>query len=316
MDNFGSNDYRVEIETGTYLAIYNKLENQFSKKTCLICESQSADFFAERNKCDLYRCQNCKLIFVFPLPRDCAGIYSESYFSGGSGMIGYADYEGDEEAMAETFKAYLEKIGKALPKKGSLWDVGAATGQFARLAEKNGWRATGIEISEYAAGIARKKGLKIFTGNFETYDALENQFDAVTFWDVLEHFAHPETALRQAKKILKPGGILAINTPDSESLLARIFGKRWHLLDPPNHLHIFGRKNINSFLEKHNFEVLYISRVGKKFSLRYIFKMLSGWQKLKIWRVAYKYSMKSRWGNWKIFLNTRDNMFIIAKKQS
>jgi len=291
------------------------MKNTFPEKLCPICKSQSATYFAQKNKCNLYCCQNCSLIFVFPLPQDSAGIYSESYFSGGSSLLGYADYEGDEEVMAETFKKYLKKIREAFPEKGKLLDVGAATGQFVKLAKENGWSAVGIEISEYASSIGAKKGVKISTGNFETHYFPDNCFDALTFWDVLEHFSRPEIALNQAQKTLKPGGILAFNTPDSSSLIARILGKRWHLLDPPNHLHIFSRKSINLWLENHNFEVLHTSRIGKKFSLRFIFKVLANWQKMNVWKIAYRRAMKSRWGNWNISLNTRDNIFIIAKKR-
>lgn len=283
---------------------------------CPTCEKKSAFFWTRKNNCDLFHCQKCGLIFVSPLPRDPEKIYSEKYFSGAKDSLGYADYEGDKEIMSGIFKTYLKKTEKFFPKKGRLLDVGAATGHFVELAGASGWDASGVEISQYAAGIGRKKGLQIVIGNLETYDFPENYFDAVTFWDVLEHFEKPELAVRQARKILKPGGILALNTPDSESFAAKVFGRRWHALVPPNHLHIFGRKNLARLLAKNGFEIVETARVGKKFSPRFIFKVLSGWQKLKIWEKAYDHAMKSRWGNWKIPLNTRDNMFIIAKKHS
>lgn len=282
--------------------------------TCPVCEIQSANFFTEKNGFDLYRCGKCGLIFVWPTSGDYTKIYSEDYFSGAEDSLGYADYEGDREVMSGIFEAYLEKMEKNFPKKGKLLDVGAATGHFMKSAGQRGWDANGIEISRYASEIGRKKGLSIVTGNFETYDVPENQFDAVTFWDVLEHFGRPDVAIRQARKTLKAGGILALNTPDSESFLAKVFRRRWHALVPPNHLHIFGRKNLSRFLAKNGFEVIETVRVGKKFSLRFVLKVLANWQKMKILKKAYDHAMKRRWGDWKIYLNTRDNMFVIAKK--
>lgn len=282
---------------------------------CCVCENQCADFYAKKNNLNLFRCPNCHLIFVWPIPEDNAKIYSGEYFSGSNDALGYADYEGDSGATAGAFRSYLERIEKFFPEKGKLLDVGAATGQFMDLASANDWEASGIDISEYAADKGREKGFEIVTGNFETFDFPKNNFDAVTFWDVLEHFEKPEAAVRQARKILKAGGMLFINTPDSESLAARIFGRRWHALVPPNHLHIFGRKNLERMFEKNGFEIIEISRVEKKFSLRFIFKMLSGWQKLKIWKIAYNYAKKNEWGNWKMPIDARDNMFVIARKQ-
>ena len=142
-----------------------------------------------------------------------------------------------------------------LDTKGKLLDVGAATGHFLELARKNGWEASGIEISKYAAKKARKKGLEIAVGDFENHEFSENCFDAVTFWDVLEHFGKPDLAFKQARKILRTGGILAINTPDSRSVLARIFGKRWHAIVPPNHLNLFNCDNLKAVLEKNGFEL-------------------------------------------------------------
>jgi 2-polyprenyl-3-methyl-5-hydroxy-6-metoxy-1,4-benzoquinol methylase len=284
--------------------------------TCPVCEIQSANFFTEKNGFDLYRCGKCGLIFVWPTSGDYTKIYSEDYFSGAKNSLGYADYEGDKEMMAGAFSAYLEKMEKVFPKKGKLLDVGAATGHFVELAKEKGWDASGIEISQYAAEIGGKKGLKIITGKFETHHFSENYFDIVTFWDVLEHFEKPELVVRQARKILKSGGILALNTPDSSSLAAKFFGRHWHALVPPNHLHIFSRKNMVRLLAKNGFEVIETARVGKNFSLRFVLKVLANWQKMKIWEKAYERAMKSRWGNWKIPLDIRDNMFVIAKKQS
>jgi SAM-dependent methyltransferase len=281
---------------------------------CPVCEKQSGFFYTRKNDCALYRCKSCKFIYVRPVPEDNAEIYSEGYFSGSKSALGYADYEGDRDAMAGAFRAYLEKIEKFFPEKGKLLDVGAATGHFVSLAGANGWEAEGIEISEYAAEKGREKGLQITTGNFEVCDFPGNRFDAITFWDVLEHFEKPEAAVHQAWKILKPGGVLAINTPDSESFAAKIFGRRWHAIVPPNHLHIFGRKNLVCLLSRNGFEIVEMSRVGKKFSLRFIFKVLSGWQKIKIWGKISDHLVGSSWGKLNVPLNFRDNMFVIAKK--
>jgi len=290
------------------------LRKKTEKKICPICEIQSANYFTKKNGFDLYRCKKCNLMFVWPVSPDFTKIYSKDYFSGAKDSLGYADYEGDREITLGVFKTYLENIEKHYPKRGKLLDVGSATGHFLELANKHGWEAKGIEISAYASGIGRKKGLQIITGKFETFDLPEKYFDAVTFWDVLEHFEKPETAIRQARKILKPGGILVLNTPDSASLMAKIFGRRWHALVPPNHLHIFNQKNMGRLLAKNNFEIVGTDRVGKEFSLRFFLKVLANWQKMKIFEKAYGQAMKRRWGNWSVPLNTRDNIFIMAKK--
>lgn len=287
-----------------------------SKKTaCLVCESQNFFLFTKKNDYDIFRCRECGLLFVSLVPEDHLALYSQNYFSGADNKLGYADYEGDREILAGTFKKYLKKLEAILPKKGKLLDVGAATGYFLELAERSGWEARGIEVSEYAAGVGRKRGFDIATGDFENHSFPENHFDAVVFWDVLEHFARPDLALKQAGKALKPGGLLALNTPDSGSVLAKTFGKRWHAIVPPNHLFLFSRKNIGRLLLENNFEIVETARVGKKFSLKTIFKVLANWQKNSAFRKASNYFLKSRIGGMSFHLNLRDNIFLIARKK-
>ncbi len=221
------------------------------------------------------------------------------------------------EATEETFSRYLEILESFKPKKGSLFDVGAATGVFIEMAKKRGWDASGIELLSHNEAVGEKqRQARIAQGNFEEYREGEESFDAIAFWDVLEHFVHPELAVKNAGRMLKSGGILAINTPDASSFPAKLMGKRWHLLVPPSHLHCFNKKNAKIFLERYGFELIYVGRVGKKFSLRNIFKVLAIWQKLRLWEKIYSYLLRSRLGGVKISINTRDNQFIIARKRS
>ena len=184
------------------------------------------------------------------------------------------------------------------------------------IARKYRWNSSGIEISEKSAQVGKEKGLNIISGNFEEYEDPAEFFNAITMWDVLEHFSRPDLAIRNASKILKPGGILALNTPDSASLPAKILGKRWHLLVPPSHLHYFNKKNLGSLLKRNGFEILYSGRIGKKFRLQTMFRTLALWQKLWLWKKISAYLENSRLGNIKLSINTRDNFFLIARKIS
>jgi len=281
---------------------------------CPLCENEATVFFAKKNNINIYKCQKCKFVFVFPEIKDLAKIYNSDYFHGGKGDFGYADYDGDKKNLLENFKKYTDKIELFSKKKGKLLDVGAATGIFVESVNDRGWDAQGIDISLDATLLGKNKQLKLMTGEFEDYNFGNDFFDVITFWDVLEHFPHPEKALKKADKILKKNGIIAINTPNASSVVAKIFGKKWHLLVPPEHLNYFSPGNIESILSKNGFTVLYIGRIRKKFSLQYIFKILSRWQKFSLWKWIYSYLSKNRLGKINLTIDTSDNMFIIAKK--
>ncbi|MEK7578831.1 MAG: class I SAM-dependent methyltransferase [Patescibacteria group bacterium] len=292
------------------------MENHLKKidTTCIACGERLFDFFANKNDFNLYRCKNCHLIFVWPLPKESANLYSSDYFSGAKHGFGYVNYEEDKSAMFKTFEVYLGKIEQFMPRKGKLLDVGAATGFFVQLATARGWKASGIEISDYAAKVARQKGLDVMTGTLESVDFDTSSFSVVTLWDVIEHLPDPVSHLKLIYNILEVGGLVAINTPDSASFVARIFGKRWHLLVPPEHLFYFNYRSLSVLLRNSGFEVVHISKIGKKFTLQYIFKTLARWQNFFIWRQLAEFFAKTQLVRFSIPINLRDNFFIIAKK--
>lgn len=249
------------------------------------------------------------------MPENHLGIYLEDYFQGKKDAdFGYVDYDQDKLPMVPTFERYLDLLAQSGAKVGSMLDIGAATGFFLDIARRRGWKAYGVEASDYAAGVARSKGLDVMTGVLEDYPAAPDFFDAITAWDVIEHLHCPRNTIRRMNAVLKPGGLLAINTPDSGSALAQVLGVKWHLVVPPEHLNLFHRKSLRRLLEENGFQVVMEDKIGKLFTVQYIFQTLFHWQKLKLWGVTADYLRTRSVGRLGIPINLRDNMFLIAKK--
>ena len=70
-------------------------------------------------------------------------------------------------------------------------------------------------------------GLDIQAISFDKVSLDKEKYDIITFWDVLEHVTDPLSALNRSNKLLKKGGIIAINYPDINSIWARLLGKYW-----------------------------------------------------------------------------------------
>jgi len=120
------------------------------------------------------------------------------------------------------FQAALDRLGQFLS-PGSLLDVGCAKGLFLDLARKRGWNVQGVEISHTTAAFARQEfGLQVFTGVLEEAHFPANSFDVVSLWDLIEHLDNPFGFLRETARILKPGGIVLILTPNHDSLITRM----------------------------------------------------------------------------------------------
>lgn len=285
------------------------------KIICPVCFCGDVLYLGRKNNFKLYKSFSCGLIFVWPLPGNVTNLYCKEYFKGMKNGLGFVDYERDKEPMRRTFMRFLEEIGKYAPRKGVLLDVGAANGHFMKIARDGGWQIKGVEISEYASNEGRKHGLDIVTGTVHSPELSEGEFNAITMLDVLEHLQSPEKDIRRCYSLLKEGGLLAINTPDSASLWARLCGSHWQLIVPPEHLFLFSKKSLEIVLNRNDFEILSIRRIGKSLPLAYFFAFGHRWLGLKIFKwLAKLCDLKIfRWIS--IPLNLRDNMFIVARKK-
>lgn len=288
------------------------MEDQTIKIECPNCAG-STTFWGNKKSYKLFICKDCKLIFVNPLP-DPVSIYNEDYFSGATNGFGYVNYDEDKEPMIPIFNKYLDLFNRYGKGKGKIFDIGAATGFFLKLAKSRGYEVKGVEMSDHAAKEARRVGLEVSTGDLLHNVQPSDYFDVVTMLDVLEHFTDPFAEIVEVKRILKPKGLMVVNTPNGQSLLAKILKNKWHLIFPPEHLFYFSPKNLEMFLVKNGFKVLYSGTIGKHFTLQYIFKMLYKWQKIEFWNILSKFFSKGQLSKMYIPINLHDNFFLIAEK--
>jgi 2-polyprenyl-3-methyl-5-hydroxy-6-metoxy-1,4-benzoquinol methylase len=120
-----------------------------------------------------------------------------------------------------------------------LLDVGCGNGRFLMTAQTLGWEAWGIDPDREAVAAARAVGLRVEHGGFPKTGMPDQSFDAVTMSHVIEHLHDPVGALREVRRLLKPGGTVWIATPNLDSLGSRFYGRNWRGLEPPRHLVLF-----------------------------------------------------------------------------
>ncbi len=295
------------------------MENNFFPITyCPVCGDKSAKKLWVKNSFDIFRCQSCGALFVPDRNINLKSLYSKDYFTGAVRGFGYADYDRDKEAMRGTFEIYLAKIEKALPRDlpRRLLDVGAANGMFLAVAKKRNWEVWGVEVSDFAATEGRKRGFDIKTGTIIEAKFPDAFFSVVTLWDVLEHIQDPHATLQEIARITKETGLIAVNTPDTQSLFAKLMGKHWHLAIPPEHLILYNAKNAGRMLKKYGYATVAHAHIGKSFTLEYILQTLSNQQKFFLWRFLLWLVTRLRIRKLVIPVNVRDNFFLIAIKKA
>lgn len=109
-----------------------------------------------------------------------------------------------------------------LPGGSATLDVGASSGEFVYLMRHQGMAARGIEPHAGYAGFARERlGLDVLAGALQEHGhAAIGSFDLVTMFHVLEHLVDPVAELRRLAGLLRPGGLLLIEVPDTRRLCA------------------------------------------------------------------------------------------------
>lgn len=112
-------------------------------------------------------------------------------------------------------KKYLASfIGEKIFNEGSLLDVGCSTGEFIDAIGWNKKHAFGMEISDYASSIAKKKGIQFGKDLFNS----DNFFDIVVFRGTIQYLPNPFEYIQRSFTCLKPGGHIAFfATPNSSS---------------------------------------------------------------------------------------------------
>jgi SAM-dependent methyltransferase len=130
----------------------------------------------------------------------------------------------------------------------SLLDVGCGDGAFLAEARDCGWQVVGLEPDHRAAAVARQRGLEVRVGGLECLQAQTGAFDVITLSHVIEHLPRPVQALRDCRRLLKPGGQLWLETPNVDSLGHQVFGENWRGLEAPRHFVLFSPRALERAL--------------------------------------------------------------------
>lgn len=221
----------------------------------------------------IVKCRRCGLVYVTPRFKPTVVV------AGYSGAVD-KDYVSQEQARLATFQKSLQLLAQYASQPEKLLDVGAAAGYFVKAASDAGWIAEGVEPSRWMSEYASSRlNVKVLPGTIHDHHYVKNSFNAVTFWDVLEHVPDPSADLFAAARILKYGGILIVNYPDFASLPAKIFGRKWWFV-LSIHLFYFTPDTITKMLNKHGFNILKIKPHFQTLELGYLIYRLKSYSGL------------------------------------
>jgi CMP-N-acetylneuraminic acid synthetase/2-polyprenyl-3-methyl-5-hydroxy-6-metoxy-1,4-benzoquinol methylase len=136
---------------------------------------------------------------------------------------------------------------------GKMLDIGCGFG-FLLSAIDEKWKKNGLEISEYAANIAKQYG-DIFVGDLYKANYKDESFDLITLYHVIEHLEDPASFVKKINNLLKIGGKFIVSTPDFKSITAQRFKENFRLLHDSTHISLFSTETLTALLKDTGFEI-------------------------------------------------------------
>jgi len=208
--------------SSTKIQILNKCPVCFEKKYSIYCIK---DKFVHKN------CKNCGLVYLDPkLSREATlsfynsnvnEIYNEQKFHLPDKILP------DDVENSHNYNLLLKSINDKKLAGKKILEIGPGRGTFLAKAVEDGFDAYAVELNSLLIDNLNKITKNVYTDDILNIELPDNFFDVIYFRDVMEHIDMPIPFLKKIHLILKPGGIVFIDTHNIKSLINSIT-KEYH----------------------------------------------------------------------------------------
>ncbi len=197
------------------------------------------------------RCPGCGLVYLSDKPSSdtLAACYDNQYYARDDRMANPLL----RALFNYRYRLRHRRLARCLGREpSSVLELGCGDGQFLRYLEGvlgDRCRLCGVDLD--VSNIRREEGSRIryVSGALEEI-RLDERFDAILLYNVLEHLERPVQALRSIAGWLEPSGLLFVQVPDWDSQWRKTFPRHWSGLQIPRHQIFFDRATLSAVLDR------------------------------------------------------------------
>ncbi len=235
-----------------------------SAPACTLCGAPATPLF-DKHDIPYYACPACD--FVFSRPATNAN-FENAIEDFEPSYLDYLQGSAEDEINHATLLRWAESFRPLRDER--VLDVGVGSGKFVRFLRSRGARASGLEPAApvYARFLSQEPFFSAKTVEELAADPPE-AFRTVFACDVLEHVADPEPFLAAIARLLAPGGVLLVSTPDVGSAFARVCGRYWHYYNK-YHVSYFDRPTIAATAGRQGLTEAGFARLPRSKSIGYL----------------------------------------------
>jgi 2-polyprenyl-3-methyl-5-hydroxy-6-metoxy-1,4-benzoquinol methylase len=151
---------------------------------------------------------------------------------------------------------WLKVLMKYRMAPADVLEIGCAHGSFVALLRQVGYQASGVEMSPWVVEFGKQTfSIPVSLGPVENLDIAPGSLDVIALMDVIEHLPDPVTTMRHCLSLLKPDGILLIQTPQFREGMKydeMVASKSLFLdqLKSDEHLYLFSERSVTDFFHR------------------------------------------------------------------
>ena len=225
---------------------------------CNLCNSlnykKRKGIVRDNKDLEIFECCDCGLVF---LSED--NHINESFYENSNMHQSFDFYKWRNETLVDDTRRF-EFLKNSLVNKKVL-DFGSGNGGFLKLAKNISKRVLGVELEKAIIPFYKEENIPLENN----LDNINEKFDIITSFHVIEHIKEPLKILDKLKNLLEDNGRLIIEVPNANDALLTIYENEafsnftyWSC-----HLYLYTQHTLNLLAKQSGFEVEFIKHIQR-----------------------------------------------------